>query len=169
MLEREMSRQECQDLLTRLAFGRLACTHDGQPYIVPVYFAFEPDHLYGFATTGQKIEWMRMNPLVCVEADEIRNHNDWASVVILGRYEEFPDTPEYSTRRLQAQAQLEKRFLWWQTGFAAAQTRVNLMRGIPVFYCIHIEEISGRRASADPVETSIGLGASEPNPPSRSR
>jgi hypothetical protein len=159
MLLREMGRQECQELLVRSGFGRLACTRDNQPYIVPIYFAFEPGRLYGFATMGQKIEWMRSNPLVCLEVDEVRNHVDWASVVVTGRYEEFPDSPEYSTRREQAQTLLEKRTLWWQTGFAAAQTRGKFDRDIPVFFCIHIDEMSGRRASPDPVEASLNLGA----------
>ena len=67
---------------------------NNQPYVVPIYFAYEPDRLYGFSTVGQKVEWMRDNPLVCVEADEVRAHNEWASVVVLGRYEELSDRPD---------------------------------------------------------------------------
>jgi uncharacterized protein len=153
MLVREMSRTECEDLLARLNIGRLACARDNQPYVVPIYFAPEPGCLYGFSTMGQKIEWMRLNPLVCVEADEVLSHSEWASVVVRGRYEEFPDTPEYAEPRRVAQSRLEKvRSLWWQTGFAAAQTRGRFDRDITVFYCIHIEELSGRRGSPDPVE-----------------
>jgi nitroimidazol reductase NimA-like FMN-containing flavoprotein (pyridoxamine 5'-phosphate oxidase superfamily) len=153
MLEREMSREECEDLLARLGFGRLGCTCDNQPYVVPIYFVSEPGCLYGFSTMGQKIESMRLNPLVCVEADEVRNPIEWASVVVRGRYEEFPDTPEYSKRRQKAQSMLEeKRSLWWQPGFAAVQTRGRFDGDITIFYCIHIEHISGRCASPDPVE-----------------
>ena len=96
---------------------------------------------------------MRLNPLVCLEADEVQSHIEWTSVVIHGRYEEFPDTPEYSKRRQAAQSILEKkRPLWWQTGFAAAQTRVRFNWDVTVFYCIYIDQITGRRASPDPVE-----------------
>ena len=72
MLISEMSGEECRDLLSRLGFGRLACAHQNRPYIVPIYFAYEPDHLYGFATMGQKVEWMRSNPLVCVDRKSTR-------------------------------------------------------------------------------------------------
>jgi nitroimidazol reductase NimA-like FMN-containing flavoprotein (pyridoxamine 5'-phosphate oxidase superfamily) len=154
MLVSEMGRQESSDILARVGFGRLACAHENQPYIVPIYFAYEPDHLYGFATMGQKIEWMRLNPLVCVEVDEIHSDVDRTSIVVKGRYEELPEKPEYySKMRRQAQALLEKRCMWWQSGFAAAQTRGQLSRDIPVFYCIHIEEITGHRASSGPTET----------------
>lgn len=151
MLIREMSRKECEDLLSRLGFGRLACARDNTPYVVPIYFACETGRIFAFSTMGQKIEWMRLNPAVCVEADEVLSPTDWMSVVARGHYEEFPDTPEYSEARKQAQLHLEKaRPLWWQPGFAATQTRGRFDRDVTVFYCVQIEEISGRRASPDP-------------------
>jgi uncharacterized protein len=150
MLVGELHSGECYELLARLGFGRLACARENQPYIVPIYFAYEHERLYGFGTLGQKIEWMRSNPLVAVEADEVKSHLEWTSVVVRGRYEEFPDTPEYADRRHQAQSALEKRSLWWQTGFASAQTRGGFNRDLPVFYCIHIDQISGHRAMPDP-------------------
>ena len=83
----KMQDRDCRDALARLGFGRLGCARDNQPYIVPIYFAYEPDHLYGFATLGQKIEWMRSNPRVCVQADEVLSNDNWISVVALGRYQ----------------------------------------------------------------------------------
>jgi uncharacterized protein len=157
LLITEMSNQECRDLLARSGSGRLACSRENQPYIVPVYFVYEPDHLYGFATLGRKIEWMRLNPRVCVEADEVQSHFEWRSVVVLGRYEEFPDISEYRDARAQALALLEKRFLWWQTAYGASQTRGSTGHAVPVLYCIHIEEITGHRASPDTVETAAGF------------
>jgi len=161
MLINEMSGEECRGLLARLGFGRLACAHRNQPYIVPIYFAYEPDRLYSFATLGRKVEWMRSNPLVCVEVDEVLSHYRWSSVVVLGRYEELPDTPEYTGVRLQAQLQLEKRAMWWQTAYAASQVRSEPHPPNAVFYCIHIEEITGRRATADPVESTVGLARAQ--------
>jgi hypothetical protein len=156
MLIRDMSPQESRDLLGRLGVGRLGCAHNNQPYIVPVYFVYEPDRLFGFATFGQKIDWMRTNPRVCVQADEVRSHFDWHSVIVLGRYEEFPDTPEYKEQRSHALALLEKRHLWWQTADAANQTR-NTRQAAPVFYCIHIEDITGHVAFPDPTEIMASI------------
>jgi Pyridoxamine 5'-phosphate oxidase len=53
----EMTEKECREFLVHSSFGRLACARENEPYIVPIYFAYEPDHLYGFSTFGQKIEW----------------------------------------------------------------------------------------------------------------
>src|ERR1700722_7136411 len=151
MLVSELHSKDCFELLARLGFGRLACAHENQPYIVPIYFAYEPGRPSAFGTLGQKVKWRRPNPLVAVEADEVKSHGDWTSVVVRGRFEEFPDTPEYADKRHQAQVVLEKRSLWWQTGFAAAQTRGQFDRDLPIFYCIHIDELSGHRAMPDPV------------------
>jgi len=46
----EMSEAECLRKLEQTKFGRLACARDNQPYVVPVYFAFDGRHIYGFTT-----------------------------------------------------------------------------------------------------------------------
>src|SRR3974377_2446043 len=37
----EIPHDECKELLNRLSIGRLACSLDNQPYVVPVCFAYE--------------------------------------------------------------------------------------------------------------------------------
>ena len=160
MLLHDMDVQECRDLLTRIGMGRLACARNNQPYAVPIYFAFDNDVLYGFSTIGKKIEWMRQNPLVCVEVDAVRAQNFWDSVVVFGRYEELTEKPEHDVQRRQAQAVLERRALWWQTGYAALQSRGEPKAPAPVFYCIHIDEISGHKVRPDSVEASFKSTAS---------
>src|ERR1700686_887352 len=95
----EITRQASLDLLARTHLCKLACAQGSQPYVVPCYFAYNNNSLYSFSTVGQKIVWMRTNPLVCVEADEVVSPQEWMSVIVLGRYEELPDTPEYQFER----------------------------------------------------------------------
>ncbi len=104
MLIQELTRQASLDLLARTHLGRLACAQGSQPYVVPFYFVYDHDCLYSFSTVGQKIEWMRANPLVCVEADEVVSPEQWVSVIVFGRYEELLDTPEYQGARTFAHA-----------------------------------------------------------------
>lgn len=112
MLIDRMRPDDCGKLLARLGTGRLATARNGQPYIVPIYFAHEPERLYGFATLGRKIEWMRLNILVCVQADEVRNRNDWESVIVNGRYEEITNAFSHAGQRVHAQSVLEKRYFF---------------------------------------------------------
>jgi nitroimidazol reductase NimA-like FMN-containing flavoprotein (pyridoxamine 5'-phosphate oxidase superfamily) len=145
----KMEDGDCRDALRRLGFGRLGCAHDNQPYIVPIYFAYEADHLYGFATFGQKVEWMRSNPLVCIQSDELLSNDNWSSIIALGRYEELPDTPDYARERGKAQSLLEKRSMWWQTSYMVSNVRGQPELPLPVFFRVRIKEISGLRASPE--------------------
>lgn len=122
---------------------------------MPIYFVYEPDHLYGFTTEGQKVDWMRTNPKVCVEIDEITNHFQWTSVVLYGRYRELPDHPHYAEERDHARKLLESRSLWWQTAFASRQLKSGDDLISPLFYCIEIDSVFGYRAVSDVSEAVV--------------
>ena len=147
MLIRELTRQASLELLARAHLGRLACAQGGQPYVVPICFAFYHDCLYSFCTVGQKIEWMRANPLVSLEADEIVSTRQWASVVVLGRYEELPDTPKWSIEREMAVKLLQRIAMWWEPGYAKVITPAGERPHVPLFYRIHVTQITGRIAT----------------------
>lgn len=152
----EMTSKECREILARTGFGRLGCSRNNQPYVVPIYFAYGPDQLYGFSTFGRKIKWMRENPEVCVEVDEVAAPDSWASVILDGRYQELPDTREFNPVRQRAYASLEKRALWWQTAQAARQLHGSEEEPPipPIFYCIHIEAVTGHCAVPDSVKSA---------------
>jgi uncharacterized protein len=149
MLITRMRSKECREFLARLGFGRLACACNDRPYIVPIYFSFDMDRLYCFSTLGQKIMWMRQNPLVCVECDQIRAHDDWESVVVLGKYLEISNGPEGAKAREHVRSWLRKRPLWWQSGYTATQVRRQLHAVTAIYYCILIEKMTGLRGSPD--------------------
>ena len=157
MMIRDMTPKECREMMTRSDLGRLGCAQNNQPYVVPIYFAYEPDHLYSFTTVGRKIEWMRSNPKVCVEVDEIVNQFQWMSVIVTGRYQELPNTTELSAERVHALHVLEKRGLWWRTAFAAQDLPTRRQNAEPRFYCIHIDSMTGHRAVPDAIESASGL------------
>jgi nitroimidazol reductase NimA-like FMN-containing flavoprotein (pyridoxamine 5'-phosphate oxidase superfamily) len=175
MFIQEMSESDCFDALTRARLGRLACAHDNQPYVVPVYIVYEEPYLYGFTTLGQKVDWMRSNPLVCVELDEVVNFGQWTSILLFGRYEELPElpgTPEFDQEqrrehepwqamvrptsesstpgqqaRLHAHELLqEHRVPWWEPGGASGTHRNPDQPSLSIFYRIRIDRITGRRA-----------------------
>ena len=174
MVISEMSKEDCLRVLAAAKLARLACAHEDQPYIVPVYLAYyEPSRgdacLYGFTTLGQKITWMRANPLVCVEVDEVTAYDQWVSVITLGRYEELPETPmnDIARGRLPEQSDdrhveagsdneawqvLKSHPMWQEPGSTAwkARAHINLAeRLIPIFFRIQITSVTGHRATTD--------------------
>ena len=162
MLIHEMTFEECQDALTRATLARLACEMDGQPYAVPVYMIYDGNCLFGISTMGYKIDCMRANPLVCVEIDEIKSQNQWMTVVVCGRYEELPDTPEYKALRAHAHELLQSRAMWWEPACVTVANREYPESMAPIFYRIHIGQLTGRQASPDLVEV-------HPAPPAKTR
>ncbi len=162
MLIREMTIEECRDLLARKGFGRLACSFDSQPYIVPIYFVFEGIHLYGFSTLGRKIEWMRANPLVCVETDDVIDHLRWKSVIAFGRYEELPELRRWKAERQRAHNLLQRRPMWWQPAYISTTHHGQPHSLEPVFYRISIDEISGHEASPDAHELAAMIEGTTP-------
>jgi uncharacterized protein len=142
-----LTRQESLELLARSSLGRLACAQGAQPYVVPVHFAYDDDALYSFATVGQKIEWMRANPLVCVEVDEVVGQQRWVSVIVFGRYEELPDTPEWQGARAVAHTLLRKTAMWWEPAYVESIPGGPPRSLEPVFYRIHVVRTTGRRAT----------------------
>ena len=98
MVIQEMTEEECRAMLAGTSVARLACAHDNQPYIIPIHVDLDGEFLYCYATLGQKIEWMRQNPLVCLEIDEMSTDHQWTTVVVSGRYEELPDSRRYEVR-----------------------------------------------------------------------
>jgi nitroimidazol reductase NimA-like FMN-containing flavoprotein (pyridoxamine 5'-phosphate oxidase superfamily) len=143
-----MTEKDVKDLLTATTIGRLACSRDDHPYIVPTSFVYEDNHLYGFSTYGQKIEWMRTNPHVCVEVDKIADQLHWASVVIIGCYRELRELPQFIQERNHARELLASRSLWWEPAFSFRRLKPSDTL-VPLFYAIEIVSMSGCRTVAD--------------------
>ena len=145
MFIESMNREASVALLARTRLARLACVHAGQPYIFPMSFAYDADCLYSFSTVGQKITWMRANPRVCVEVDELVSPQKWETVIVLGRYEELRDTPESAAERTHASALLQRRPVWWEPGYVKTKTQDG-ERPLEFLYLrIHIDRIDGHR------------------------
>lgn len=149
MFIREMTEEECIALLSAERLARLACAKDNQPYVVPIYYAYAGKCLYAFSMPGQKIEWMRANPHVCVQVDVFVTGKQWRSVVAYGRYQELPDTARWHRECLHAWSLLEKHVNWWEPGGLKPASQPIVEASPHLFYCICIDEMTGRVAVAE--------------------
>ena len=144
MLIHELKAEECAEVLGRTYVGRLGCARHDQPYIVPIFFAYDHGRkcIYAFSMLGQKIKWMRENPKVCLEVEEITDRNHWTTVLVFGRYEEIPKSAEEAPARQRAEQLFQKRQEWWLPGAGKVKSREH---DHMVIYRIHIDRITGRR------------------------
>jgi hypothetical protein len=151
----DMTEGECRAELERVSVGRLGCARDDQPYVIPMRFSYDGAHLYGFSTLGKKIDWMRSNPLVCVEFDERTSHSQWVSVVVSGRYQALPDPPYFELARVRAHGALRKLPNWWEPAFVATRDGQRLT---PVFYRIQVMHLTGHRATPESADAVVSGG-----------
>lgn len=147
MLIQDLSEQECLDLLSRVRFGRLACAADGQPYVVPMNFAVQGRNIYAFSTIGKKIEYLRRNPLACLQVDEIATGQKWKSVIVLGRYHEVSNTAAEEAERTMIHELLKKRAVWWEPGYARTVLGGHARPLEPLYFRISIDSITGHVAT----------------------
>jgi nitroimidazol reductase NimA-like FMN-containing flavoprotein (pyridoxamine 5'-phosphate oxidase superfamily) len=151
---RELTTEECLELLNGMRMGHLACALAGQPYVVPIHFSFDPHQkrLYGFSGIGQKVSWMRQNPHVCVEVPDIADKNRWTTVLVFGRYEEIEDSPEHAETRKRVLDLFQQRPQWWLPATAKVGSREA---PAVVIYQILIDRVTGRSTSRGPASISV--------------
>ena len=123
--------------------ARLGCAKDDQPFVVPISIAYARDYIYAFSTVGRKIEWMRINPRVCIEVEEVASRQDWRTVIVLGLYEELNDNPEL---RDLAHNLLSRSGNWWEPGYVTTTLPDGTWRPLdPIYFRISVKEISGHQ------------------------
>lgn len=148
MLIHELAPADCRDVLSRTTVARLACSRAEQPYVVPVSFVYDTDSncLFGFSTIGKKVAWMRGNPKVCVEVEDVADRFHWTTIVIFGRYDEIGDSSEHKDVRQRALDLFATRAEWWLPG--AAKLTPHEHSGV-VVYRIHVDSMTGRRVARE--------------------
>ena len=147
MLIQDMSHKAIIDLLKSAHVGHIACARGAQPYVTPFSFVYYDGFIYSFATVGKRIEWMRANPLVCVEVERIVSHREWQTVVAFGRYQELPKTVEFYDARLLAHNLLAATPTWWEPGYVKTLHEGAERPLEPIYFRIVIEEMSGREGT----------------------
>ena len=146
MIVKDLSPAECLDLVAASRTARLACSLDGQPYVVPVTVAFEANGLYSFSMPGQKIDWMRANPKVCALFEQHGQKREWRSVVAYGTFEELPDKIGFKRERDRAWEMLQQQVNWWEPGGLKPVPGPMVSASTHLFYRIDIDRMTGRQA-----------------------
>ncbi|MDQ3816927.1 MAG: pyridoxamine 5'-phosphate oxidase family protein [Acidobacteriota bacterium] len=95
-----MAKGEMTALLLRSSFGHLGCSRDGHPYVVPMNYAFDGEHLYFLTTEGTKTQFIAANREICFQVEEITDQSHWRSVMLIGDAEHVTK-PEETERIMQ--------------------------------------------------------------------
>jgi len=85
----ELHADQIEHLLRIETIGHLGCTGHDRPYVVPINYAYDGQHIYGYTRQGMKLRLMRDHPAVCLQVDHIEGITEWQSVIALGTFEEL--------------------------------------------------------------------------------
>jgi nitroimidazol reductase NimA-like FMN-containing flavoprotein (pyridoxamine 5'-phosphate oxidase superfamily) len=81
---RELTREECNELLARNHVGRIAFSYHDHVDIEPINFVYDDGWIYGRTGDGTKLRTLAHNRWIAFEADEVSALFDWQSVVVKG-------------------------------------------------------------------------------------
>lgn len=133
--------------------GRLACSDNNTPYIVPINYVYDGKHIIGHSLAGKKIAIMRNNPAVCFEVDQVTSFTDWKSVIVSGQYQEIKDEIEqYEAMKLFVNKMLKLKISETAIPPELSAKRVHPRAPgniRPVIYRIIISEKTGRYEKND--------------------
>ncbi len=91
---KELTGDEIDQLLDTVMVAHLGCQANGKVYVVPISFVREGNTLLGHTTEGMKVDFMRENPEVCVQVEQIKDLGEWESAILWGKFKELQGPDE---------------------------------------------------------------------------
>ena len=92
----KLSDQEIGEVLEDNILGHLGCNDGFNTYVYPVNYLYDGKSILCHSQDGAKVKVMRQNSRVCLQVDEIVDHENWRSVMVLGDFQELHDERERS-------------------------------------------------------------------------
>ena len=136
----EMNNAEAMKLIERVGYGHLGCSHDNIPYVVPIHYAVLDSVVYFYTTEGRKYEIIRENPNVCLQIEDVREREDWESVMVTGTAVEILHGKE----RDDAFAAIKKRNPWLTPALGIRWMDDWIRENREVIYRLDAASITGR-------------------------
>lgn len=138
MKPREMSKEECEDMLAKSMVGRVGLSAGDRPYLVPMSYVYAGGAiLLHSGLRGRKLDMARDNPRVAFEVDSVERGR-WKSVIVFGKARLSTD-PEAKVRLFDIFTKSE------MGGHGGKRFSREDMEKMPmVIWEIEIEEMTGR-------------------------
>lgn len=133
-----LSREDALGLLANAPVAHIGLISDGRPYVTPMSFVVDEDKILFRTVAGKKLEALRQDPRVCIEASKFDSESgEWASVIVTGTAVELDNSL--------GQRAVEKLFEKYADALGDPLSRGGLQPfpGLPHVIEVTIEEISG--------------------------
>ena len=142
----KLSQQETDEVLKDNNWGHLGCNDGFNTYVYPVNYLYDGKYIVCHSQNGAKVKTMRQNSRVCFQVDEVADHENWRSVMVLGYFQELREErerydamKEFVDRRMRVKITDNYLSTNNPSGNAGADNDNR-----PVIYRILIDEITGQ-------------------------
>ncbi len=99
-MHKELTKSEITGILQSQNIGRLGCSDDKHPYVIPITYYFDGKQIYCQSEEGKKIKIMRKNPNVCLQIDIVNSMRSYKSIIIYGKFEELTNEEALEASKL---------------------------------------------------------------------
>ena len=140
---RDMSREECEALLSVNNVGRVAFAFRDSVDIRPIHYVMSDGWLFGRTSEGDKLVTIRHNQWVAFEVDEISGPLDWKSVLVRGTFYELRNEGSVHDTQL-----YERGLKAIRRKSRAALTTRDPLAFRTVLFGISIDSMTGRSCSS---------------------
>jgi uncharacterized protein len=139
--------EESEILLKDNHFGHIGCNDGYNTFVYPTNYVFDGKYIFCHSLAGSKTMVMQQHNRVCLQVEQIRDPNNWKSVMVLGNYYELDNERD----RLYAMKLFNNCHLHPKVNddiarkTSAEHNQLHLpQKSRPVIYRISIDEVSGR-------------------------
>src|SRR5829696_6889566 len=87
----KLSVPEIEEVLKDNTWGHLGCNDGFNTYVYPINYLYDGKVIMCHSQNGTKVKVMRQNSRICFQVDEVDDHQNWKSVMVLGDFQELND------------------------------------------------------------------------------
>lgn len=157
-----LTSSECWTVLSTHHVGRLAFLNEKLVDIEPVNYTAETGWLFMRSAEGAKLEALAHTPYVAFEVDDIKGPFEWESVVARGTIYLMADDGRYVDH-----ATVDRAVSALRSFSPAALTDEDPTPFRRTVYGLHVDVLSGRRASSDQRASQTPVPTTGPRSPRR--
>lgn len=134
-----LDREEALEVLETAPVAHLGMIDRGEPYVTPMSFVVSSGLVLFRTMAGRKLDALRANPRVCIEASRFEDESGaWSSVIIMGEAEEVEEDELKQTTVAMLLHKYEQ-----SMGSPLSSGGLRPLEGAPHFIKVEIGEISG--------------------------
>ncbi len=134
-----LSREEALEILNGAPVAHIGMIDGDEPYVTPMSFVLEGDRIFFRTMAGRKLEALRANPVVCIEASTYDEETgDWASVIVKGTVSEADEDEVKTTVISRLFRKYEK-----VIGSPLARGGMQPLEGLPHVLVVELREVTG--------------------------